>query len=175
MKIGEYEIYAPIVAPVHDSESAMLGAAVWLWVHSPAHQKAPLISLGRLLLPLIKQQRYVIATREGQPCFFLSWGLLSEAVESAYIGGADESYLFNHLSSGDRLWIFDWIAPFGDTAKLATIVTREIFPHHCFRSLYHKGRRTGLRVKSFRGQHVTRQAAQQWQQSHPIKLGSAYE
>lgn len=168
MKTGDYTVYAPFLADDGVSEAEIFGAAVWLWMASPRHYKAPLRSLARLLLPLIKQQHYVLAVRDGQPCFFLSWGLLSADAEAAYLNGADESALYQQLRSGDRLWLFDWISPYGDSRAMASLVRTDIFPHHCFRALYHRGAERGVQVREFRGTLVSRQEAAQWRAARPF-------
>lgn len=170
MKIGDYTVYAPFLADDGPSEAEAWGAAVWLWMASPRHYEAPLRALARLLLPLIKQKQYVIALRDNQPCFFLSWGMLSEEAEAAYLRDADESVLYEQLRSGDRLWIFDWITPFGDSRAMASLITTDIFPHHCLRSLYHKGAERGRRVMEFSGAQVSRQQAAEWRAEHPFVL-----
>lgn len=167
MKIGDYTVYAPFLAEEPVSEAEIWGTAVWLWMVSPRHYQAPVRSLARLLLPLIKQKQYVIALRDNQPCFFLSWGLLSEEAETGYLNAVDESVLYQQLRSGDRLWIFDWIAPSGETKAMARIITDDIFPRHCFRALYHHGAERGIKIKEFRGREVSRQQAAEWRAAHP--------
>ncbi len=66
-------------------ERKILGAAVWLWMHSPLHRDAPLHTLPDLLLPVIKHRQYVVATEQGRPVFFISQAWLSPEAEARYL------------------------------------------------------------------------------------------
>ncbi|MCZ6343746.1 toxin-activating lysine-acyltransferase, partial [Escherichia coli] len=65
-------------------EAEVLGAAVWLWMHSPLHRDAPLQTLPDLLLPVIKHRQYVVATEQGRPGFFMSQAWLSPEADAPY-------------------------------------------------------------------------------------------
>lgn len=41
MRVGQYEIKAPLIFGGADNEAEVLGASVWLWMHSPMHRDAP--------------------------------------------------------------------------------------------------------------------------------------
>ncbi|HAN7858575.1 TPA: toxin-activating lysine-acyltransferase, partial [Escherichia coli] len=40
----------------------------------------------------------------------------------------------------------------------------------CWRSLYHRGHETGLRVMNFSGAQVSREEARQWRVQHPLAV-----
>ncbi|HCC12753.1 MAG TPA: toxin-activating lysine-acyltransferase, partial [Atlantibacter hermannii] len=61
MRIGDYEIKAPLMLGEQPNEVEALGATVWLWMHSAMHRDAPLHALPTLLLPIIKRGQYVLA------------------------------------------------------------------------------------------------------------------
>jgi hemolysin-activating ACP:hemolysin acyltransferase len=77
MRVGQYEIKAPLMLGGTDNEAEVLGASVWLWMHSPMHRDAPLHALPTLLLPIIKRRQYVLIMENERPVFFLSWAWLN--------------------------------------------------------------------------------------------------
>ena len=42
MRVGHLDIKAPLILGGQESEAEVLGATVWLWMHSPMHRDAPL-------------------------------------------------------------------------------------------------------------------------------------
>lgn len=72
MRVGQYEIKAPLIFGGADNEAEVLGASVWLWMHSPMHRDAPLHALPTLLLPIIKRRQYVLIMENERPVFFLA-------------------------------------------------------------------------------------------------------
>lgn len=54
MQIGSYEVHSPMIVGGDMSEAEVLGAAVWLWMHSAQHRDLPLHALPTVLLPIIK-------------------------------------------------------------------------------------------------------------------------
>ena len=71
MRNGKYDVLSPLYSGEPVNEAEVLGAAVWLWMHSPLHRDAPLHTLPDLLLPVIKHRQYVVATEQGRPVFFM--------------------------------------------------------------------------------------------------------
>ncbi|CBJ81102.1 putative HlyC [Xenorhabdus bovienii str. Jollieti] len=168
MLIGQYDVRAPLILGSEENETEMLGAATWLWMHSPLHRNAPLIALSTLLLPMIKAGQYVLVSHHGQPIFYLSWALFTEETELRYLTKRHEHNRDPQLHGGDRLWILDWIAPFGHSREMSSLVRQELFLHHCYRALYHKGTQRGAQVIRFRGKGVSREQAAHWWNTHPL-------
>lgn len=73
-------------------------------------------------------------------------------------------------ASGERMWIRDWIAPFGDTKAMRRLVGKTLFPERCFRALYHRGAEKGLRVINFKGDQVGHQQAIAWRAANPLSV-----
>lgn len=117
----------------------------------PLHRDAPLHTLPDLLLPVIKHRQYVVATEQGRPVFFMSQAWLSPEAEARYLTQPAILMPQSDWNSGDRMWVCDWVAPFGHTPDMSRLVRQDIFPRLCWRSLYHRGQQTGLRVMNFRG------------------------
>ncbi|MDY1038623.1 toxin-activating lysine-acyltransferase [Lelliottia sp. CFBP8978] len=170
MRVGNLDIKAPLILGGEENEAEVLGATVWLWMHSPMHRDAPLHALPTLLLPIIKRQQYVLAVENGRPIFFLSWAWLNEEAEARYLTRPSIEMKEEDWDSGDRIWFCDWITPFGHTAAMKTLIRHDIFPDHCWRALYHRGEERGKRVVMFHGTHVTRESAKHWQLNHPLAV-----
>lgn len=170
MEINGYRLIAPWLAADDTSEAEVLGMAVWLWMHSARHRDAPLHTLPTLLLPPIKQQQYAIAVKDGRPLFFLGWAWMDEESEQRYLTHASVMMKQTDWTSGNRLWITDFIAPFGEVRALLKLTREVILSEQCFRSLDHQGKHRGQRVRFFHGKSVKHSAARQWQQAHPLSV-----
>ncbi|KNC17585.1 RTX toxin acyltransferase [Pantoea sp. RIT-PI-b] len=170
MEINGYRLIAPWLAADDTSEAEVLGMAVWLWMHSKRHRDAPLHTLPTLLLPPIKQQQYAIAVKEGRPQFYLGWAWLDEEAERRYLTHASVMMQEQDWISGDRLWITDFIAPFGEIRDLLRLMCEVILPEQCFRWQDQQGNLRGQRVHFYHGKKVSESAAKQWQQAHPLSM-----
>lgn len=170
MRVGKYEINAPLMLGGDINEAEALGASVWLWMHSPLHRDAPLHALPTLLLPIIKRQQYVLVAEQGRPVFFLSWAWLSLEAEARYLTQPAIHMQEQDWDSGDRLWFCDWIAPFGHTSAMNRLMRRDLFADRCVRALYHRGAERGKRVVNFYGAQVSRDTARNWRREHPLAV-----
>ncbi|WP_318374260.1 toxin-activating lysine-acyltransferase [Enterobacter sp.] len=170
MRVGEYDIKAPLILGGDENEAEVLGASVWLWMHSPLHRDAPLHALPTLLLPIIKRRQYVLVAKDEQPIFFFSWAWLDRESEARYLTRPAIEMRDEDWASGDRMWCIDWIAPFGHTAAMGSLMRRDLFPDHCLRALHHRGQQLGKRVVMLHGNHVSREQAQAWQHAHPLSV-----
>jgi cytolysin-activating lysine-acyltransferase len=170
MRFDTLEITAPALTGASCSEAEVLGSAAWLWMHSPAHRDAPLHTLSALLLPALKHQQFILATELGKPVFYLSWANFSAAAEARYLRNPPVCMPEADWASGSRMWIIDWVAPFGHTRQMSRLLAQRLFAKRCLRSLYHRGNRQGLRILTFHGNAVMAQEANLWFHAHPIAL-----
>ncbi|MEY8772365.1 toxin-activating lysine-acyltransferase [Erwinia sp. ACCC 02193] len=170
MQTGPYNIHSPMILGGDMSEAEAFGAAVWLWMHSAAHRDLPLHALPTVLLPIIKRQQYALVSRDARPLFFLSWMWLDDVAERRYLKQPAISVQDRDWASGERMWIRDWIAPFGDTMAMRRLVGNTLFPECCFRALYHRGAEKGQRVINFKGDRISHQQARAWRAAHPLSV-----
>lgn len=168
MQWKEYTVQCPLVLGGSVSEAEVLGAAAWLWMHSPRHKSAPLEVLPTVLLPVIKEQQYVLAFKDNKPVFFMSWAWFDEDAEHRYLTQHHLMLKETDWRSGNRMWVIDWITPFGDAHKMMSLVLNELFPDHCARSLWHHSDKRGQRVKHFFGQNISRLERRAWREMHPL-------
>lgn len=173
MQNEKMKIVAPSVSGETVNEAEVLGSVVWLWMHSKAHRNASLHMLSSLLLPAIKTGQFVLACQNETPVFYTAWGRLSAAAERRYLHNPPECMPVEDWQSGERTWIFDWLAPFGHTRAMTKLLAVQVFPDQCLRALYHHGERTGLRVMRFHGIAVTPEEARLWSGLNPIQLERA--
>lgn len=150
------------------SEAETLGAAVWLWMHSPSHRDAPLHTLPTLLLPAIKKQQFVLVSQESKPVFYFAWAWMDEEAEYRYLTQPAVMIQERDWTSGDRMWVLDWVSPFGHTTKMKQLITDIIFPNQFGRFLYHKGAITGKKIKTWRGKNIDKSITEPWYQAHPL-------
>ena len=100
----------------------------------------------------------------------MSQAWLSPEAEARYLTQPAILMPQSDWNSGDRMWVCDWVAPFGHTPDMSRLVRQDIFPRQCWRSLYHRGHETGLRVMNFSGAQVSREEARQWRVQHPLAV-----
>lgn len=162
------EVLAPTGPDSPIDEAQVLGSAVWLWMHSAAHRDAPLHSLSTLLLPAIKCRQFILISEAGRPVFFLSWLNLSAEAEARYLSEPAVCLPAQDWNSGERTWVNDWVAPFGHTRRVMSLLRRRLWPNRICRSLYHRGEERGLRVMQFHGIGVLDLEAQAWFTTHPL-------
>ncbi|WP_053007603.1 toxin-activating lysine-acyltransferase [Pragia fontium] len=87
-------------------------------------------------------------------------------MEQRYLTEPAVMFKADDWTSGDRLWIQDWIAPFGHSLRMKKVVTDIVFPEHFGRMLYHRHARG--QVKSWYGKNTQREERERWYQEHPV-------
>lgn len=164
-------ITAPALNRPPHNEAEALGTAVWLWMQSPDHRALPLEALQKLLLPAIQAGQYLLVhtrTAAGkQPVAYMSWANLDARAESRYLAHPLRGLQRPDWQSGDRMWVTDWVTPFGHALALRAVVLK-LLPQVCFRYLHHRGNERGLRVKTYRGRAIHPDQARQWWLARPM-------
>lgn len=173
MRFDRLEVTAPLILGGDCNEAEVLGAAAWLWMHSQAHRDAPLHTLSALLLPALKHRQFVLASEDGKPVFYMSWANLDEEAERRYLDNPPVCMPPEDWASGERMWIVDWVAPFGHSRAMSRLLARRIFSDRCARTLYHRGDNRGLRILTFHGIAVLPEEARFWFDTHPVALGES--
>lgn len=175
MQLDRFDIIAPALFDEPFVEATVLGSAVWLWMHSAAHRDAPVHLLSALLMPALKTRQFVIATEHGKPVFYMTWANMDQAAESRYLSNPPYCMPQADWNCGERMWILDWVAPFGHSRKMSQLLQRHLFPQRLARALYHRGDEKGLRVKTFQGIAVMPEEARHWFNTHPVDLPNRNE
>ncbi|RQO73162.1 toxin-activating lysine-acyltransferase [Aquitalea sp. FJL05] len=167
--MASFTIIAPALQGGEFNEATELGSAVWLWMHSASHRNTPLHGLSSLLLPAIKRGQFVLVSEGNKPVFYLSWARMSLDAESRYLRQHPLLMPAEDWTSGDRIWLLDWVAPFGHSRAMRHIIAR-LFSRHCMRALYHRSNERGLRIKQFHGISIMPAEARAWFALHPVAL-----
>ncbi len=160
-----------IIAPgIFTNESyldmELLGTIVLLFSQSKNHGEIPIHLLRQLLFPAISHKQFILILKKGSPIFFCSWALLDESAEQRYLDNPAVLMPQADWNSGHRLWITDWVAPFGDCFYLSRLLMKTVFAQQCMHSLYHRGDEKGFRVMTFKGQQVSDKQFNEWKQHH---------
>ncbi len=170
MTTESLSIIAPGLLGQTWSEAAVLGSVTWLWMHSESHRNFPLHALPVLLLPAIKNRQFILLSESGRAVFYLSWANFSEDAEARYLAKHPLLMPSGDWNCGDRMWVLDWVAPFGHTAVARVLLRRQLFANHWGRMLHHRGDERGMRVKTFQGMAVLKEEAQDWFMRHPVAI-----
>ncbi|OIO12607.1 MAG: toxin-activating lysine-acyltransferase [Gallionellaceae bacterium CG1_02_60_325] len=168
MNTAPLSIIAPGLIEQSWNEAEVLGSAAWLWMHSAQHRDFPLHTLPVLLLPAIKNRQFVVASEAGRPVFYLSWANLDIEAEQRYLANNPLLMAEADWNSGDRMWILDWVAPFGHTRAMSRLVRSQLFANRRWRYLHHRGEQRGLKIRTLCGQAVLPEEAKDWFKTHPV-------
>lgn len=151
------------LTPLH-----MMGEITWLMGHSKLHQDWPVQSLARWVLPALTHKQYRLFHREGRPIAYVSWALLTKEAEEAYVRNTN-SLDPKAWNQGDRGWIIDFIAPFGDAKSVAKFLKNELFRNRVGRSLrVYPGKETGY-IRYLHGAGAVKDA-QDWETNPTVQI-----
>lgn len=169
MKIGNISLIAPSHYPhEHWSEAEVLGSLMWLWQYVPSLKNAPLSYLMTRVIPYIQHRQFAVFVENDRVIGFVSWAFLNSDTEQKYIQSQGLPLSIEESNSGERLWIIDWFSPFGRSKMIKNLIAQQLFPKSGMRSLYHRGRETGLKVMSFKGDLMSAQDFNYWQNEHAL-------
>jgi cytolysin-activating lysine-acyltransferase len=173
LPIESFNITAPALGLPGHSETEILGAVTWLWMHSPRHRDLPLIALSQAVLAPLKAQQFILASAANsdgsfRPVAYVAWANFSAEAERHYLQvGATALLRPEEWASGDRMWITDWVTPFGHAAQFCRTV-QTLLGDSCIRTLYHRGDERGHRLMTMHGTRVLPSVAQAWWRARPV-------
>ena len=97
--------------------AAALGEIAWLLSQSPNHRHALFLGdLEWLVMPPLMQGQYRLFYAQKRPVGVALWAFVSEEVEQRLAGGGRLGS--NDWRSGDRVWLVEIVAPFGNQEKM---------------------------------------------------------
>lgn len=170
-----HHLQAPQLTGQANRISEAFGAAVWLWMQLPRHRHFALKNLETRLLEPIRQGQYVLActgkhNRQRDPVALLLYACLNARAESQYLRDPSAALPASDWRSGDRLWLIDWVSPFGLSLQIRHQML-DLFARQTARSLQRHPRAQTSRVKTWRGDTCTTDAAHAWWHERPILNG----
>lgn len=113
---------------------SMLGEIVWLMAHSELHRDWPVASIFQWVVPALMHKQCRLYRRDNRPVAYVAWAYMSKEVEEAYVLNP-KTLQPKGWKSGDRGWLVDWIAPFGDSAAVMQDLREGIFKDEVGRAL----------------------------------------
>ncbi len=113
---------------------SMLGEVAWLMAHSPLHRGWPLESLLQWVVPALALKQCRAYHCGQRPVAYVSWAWLSKDAEEAYVLNPRSLQPAN-WKCGERLWLIDLIAPFGDAAAVVRDLRSGLFRDEVARAL----------------------------------------
>jgi cytolysin-activating lysine-acyltransferase len=129
--------FASLADPSLLDRLPLLGPVAWLYAQTPSHRQLFIQDLDwRTLPPLILGQYriYVDHARGGTPWAFASWARLNPDAEADYLAsGRIASHQWN---AGDRLWLFEVVAPFGGVDSILGELFHQVLARQEVRLLY---------------------------------------
>jgi cytolysin-activating lysine-acyltransferase len=177
MRVTPWHITAPALGMPGRSEFEVLSDVTWLWLHSPLHREQHVMALERNLSAPMKARQYILASVADsagtlRPVAFLAWANFSAEAEGRYMQGGSSDLLHKEdWNSGDRMWLTDWVAPFGDAGQFHRLVAT-LLADSCLRILYQPDGIRAKRVKAIRGAKVSRTDAITWWGARPLPAPS---
>lgn len=113
----------------------ILGPAVWLAAKETQLKSLPLEAVDGRFLPPILLDQCRLYTRGGIPYAFLTWALVSDAVDARLRSG--QPGLNPHeWQGGEHLWLIDVVAPFGEGETSIEDCKATMFPHQVMNALW---------------------------------------
>jgi len=108
-----------------------LGGAMWLFMKSPAYQSLTVAEVRERLVAPIRFDQCRIYWARRLPFAWISFALVTPEVEARFLNeesatiGKSPALELHEWNRGDRLWIIDFIAPFGGARAVVANLRRE--------------------------------------------------
>jgi cytolysin-activating lysine-acyltransferase len=103
----------------------LLGPALWLFARDPMRRFTFVADIDWRLLPPLVLDQCKLYSREGLPWAFVTWARVGDAVDQRLRSSAP-LIAPHEWKSGDKLWLIDVVAPFGDAPGIARQALKEI-------------------------------------------------
>ncbi len=117
---------------IHNAQ--LFGEIAWLYTQSPLHKDWAVKSLEQWILPAILTRQCRLYKRDGKPIAYVSWAYLSEEAEKRYVRASRDLHP-KDWKSGERGWLIDVIAPFGDAKEVTRDLRNNVFVNDVGRAL----------------------------------------
>jgi cytolysin-activating lysine-acyltransferase len=116
---------------------------------SIAHRHIFVADLEWMVIPPIELGQFRMYRRESMPLAFASWALVSEETEKRLASGMAR-LAPTEWRNGDRLWLVELLAPFGNTDAVLDDLKKSVFAGRSFK-LHRRGADWMPRVETIHG------------------------
>jgi cytolysin-activating lysine-acyltransferase len=96
----------------------LLGPAMWLFARDASRRFTFIADLDWRLIPPLVLDQCRLYSRDGVPWAFVTWARVSDAVDQRLRSGTPV-IAPHEWRSGERQWLIDVVAPFGDAHAVA--------------------------------------------------------
>lgn len=158
------------MAPKAELNSSVLGEIALLMTQSDLHREWPIASLMQWVIPALLNNQYRLYRIDDKPVGYVSWAWLSAEVETTYVRNP-RSLQPKDWQSGDRGWILDFVAPFGNGLRIGHDLKHNIFANDVGRFLRVKEGSDTMNITYIHGVKAI-QKAQDWQNNPTVDLGA---
>jgi cytolysin-activating lysine-acyltransferase len=105
----------------------LLGPALWLFARDPRLRFTFIADLDWRLLPPLVLDQCRLYSKADMPWAFTTWAFVSEAVDQRLRSTAPV-IAPHEWKSGDKPWLIDVVAPFGDVEAVASEAAAQMSP-----------------------------------------------
>lgn len=110
-----------ILAQKVTDKMTLIGRVITLMLDSSVYLVDTLYDIKKNLIGPIYKDQALILVRKGKVVAYCSWAFLNEETEQRYIDDSN-SLEVSDWNAGDRIWLVDVVAPFGDARHLLRAV-----------------------------------------------------
>lgn len=110
-----------------DTFGQMLGEIVWLMTQSSFHKELFLYELEPMVLRPLSLKQFRIYRMQDRPAAVIFWAKVSEEVEQRLVEG-NVRMKPTDWQSGDRYWVVDVVAPYGQAEALIKDLHKKLTP-----------------------------------------------
>jgi cytolysin-activating lysine-acyltransferase len=151
------------------SASAILGEMVWLYSMSEMHRSWAIGAIHQWLMPAILHKQFKLYHRERKPVGLVTWARMTPEAETAYVRNT-RSLQPKDWVGGDRNWIIDFIAPFGDALRIGHDLRTHVFPGEVGRILQVRKGSDTMKIAYIHGINAV-EKARDWDRNPTVDLG----
>lgn len=120
----------------------ILGPAMWLYARDPMKKYLFMGDIDWALLPPIVLDQCRLYTKDGLPYAFVTWALVNDKID-ARLRSAQAKLAPHEWQSGERVWIIDAVAPFGQLEETLKELRETVFPDRAVSALLPDPARAG--------------------------------
>jgi cytolysin-activating lysine-acyltransferase len=130
----------------------LVGEITTLLMASKVHRQYQIRDIADVIFPAINLGQYkIFRNASRQPIGLVTWGRFSPEVEKKYLKG-NPVLSEKELTSGDRLYFLDFVAPYGHAKQVTSHLRKHVFPNDLGTSVRFTGNvKSPMKILKFYG------------------------